>query len=162
VSFLKIFYFIVKRYLKVLCVIWREAAENHECCVHRNSWSNNNHRVRLTKNDSYYCDEETAVFAWNFLSALSPFLFYLIGLDWPKVKKRKKKEELMVLRLAKTWPSISIRLYNATKSTEPNQRSRDERKVQLAFNFRLRLSPLDHSQLYCLVTSYTVRCRSAV
>jgi len=55
------------------------------------------------------------------------------------MKKRKKKK---LLRLAKTRPSISIRLHNATKSTEPNQRSRDERKVQLAFNFRLRRSPL--------------------
>lgn len=51
-------------------------------------------RVRLTKNDSYYCDEETAVqFAWNFLFVLSPFLPHLIGLDRPKVKKKKEKKK---------------------------------------------------------------------
>lgn len=83
----------------------------------------------------------------------------------PKVMRRKRKKKeltVLLLRLAKTQPSISIRLNNATKSTEPNQRSRDERKVQLAFNFRLRRSPLDHSRLYCLLADYTAQCPSAV
>lgn len=46
----------------------------------------------------------------------------------------------------------------ATRPNRPDRisarpRSRDERKVQLAFNFRLQHSPLDHSRLYCLPSS---------